>query len=134
MAQQVIGVGTTANDGTGDALRDAMVKTNDNFTELYAKDVILEGGGISNYVSATSTYTLTTTDYTVNCTTNSFTVTLPTAVGIAGKIYVIKNSGTGTITVDGNGTQTIDGSLTAVLSIQYESITIQSTGTNFIII
>jgi hypothetical protein len=134
MAQQVIGVGTTANDGTGDALRDAMVKTNDNFTELYAKDVILEGGGISNYVSATSTYTLTTTDYTVNCTTNSFTVTLPTAVGIAGKIYVIKNSGTGTITVDGNGTQTIDGSLTAVLSTQYESITIQSTGTNFIII
>mgnify|MGYP006313726315 FL=1 len=36
MAQQIIGVGTTANDGTGDLLRDAMVKANANFTEIYA--------------------------------------------------------------------------------------------------
>ena len=36
MAKQVIGIGTTANDGTGDPLRTAMDKTNDNFTELYA--------------------------------------------------------------------------------------------------
>ena len=35
MAKQVINIGTTANDGTGDPLRDAMDKTNDNFTELY---------------------------------------------------------------------------------------------------
>lgn len=35
MAKQVINIGTTANDGTGDSLRDAFDKTNDNFTELY---------------------------------------------------------------------------------------------------
>ena len=35
MAQQVISVGTTANDGTGDPLRTAMQKANSNFTELY---------------------------------------------------------------------------------------------------
>ena len=35
MAKQVIGIGTTANDGTGDPLRTAFDKTNDNFTELY---------------------------------------------------------------------------------------------------
>ena len=35
MAKQVIGIGTTANDGTGDPLRTAFTKTNDNFTELY---------------------------------------------------------------------------------------------------
>lgn len=35
MAQQTINVGTTANDGTGDALRIAGGKINDNFTELY---------------------------------------------------------------------------------------------------
>ena len=35
MAKQVIAVGTTSNDGTGDTLRDAMVKVNDNFTEAY---------------------------------------------------------------------------------------------------
>jgi hypothetical protein len=40
MAQQIINVGTTLNDGTGDDLRDAFVKVNNNFLELYT-------GGIS---------------------------------------------------------------------------------------
>ena len=38
MAKQVIGIGTTANDGTGDSIRDAFDKCNDNFTELYTDD------------------------------------------------------------------------------------------------
>jgi hypothetical protein len=36
MAQQMVNIGTVANDGTGDTLRDAGDKINDNFTELYA--------------------------------------------------------------------------------------------------
>jgi hypothetical protein len=36
MTQQIINLGTAANNGTGDNLRSAMDKTNDNFTELYA--------------------------------------------------------------------------------------------------
>lgn len=36
MAQQIINIGTIANDGTGDTLRDGGDKINDNFTELYA--------------------------------------------------------------------------------------------------
>ncbi len=35
MAKQTINIGTSANDGTGDPLRTAMDKSNDNFTELY---------------------------------------------------------------------------------------------------
>ena len=35
MAQLVLNVGTNANDGTGDTLRDAMIKVNTNFTEVY---------------------------------------------------------------------------------------------------
>tara|TARA_R110000803_G_scaffold69326_1_gene131649 strand:+ start:16519 stop:17133 length:615 start_codon:yes stop_codon:yes gene_type:complete len=35
MAQQEINVGASPNDGTGDFVRDAFIKTNDNFTELY---------------------------------------------------------------------------------------------------
>ncbi len=38
MAKQTINIGTTANDGTGDPLRTAFDKVNDNFTELYADD------------------------------------------------------------------------------------------------
>jgi len=36
MSKQVIGIGTIANDGTGDTLRNAFDKTNDNFDELYS--------------------------------------------------------------------------------------------------
>jgi len=35
MAQLTIGIGTSANDGTGDPLRTAFTKINTNFTELY---------------------------------------------------------------------------------------------------
>ena len=35
MARQVINVGSTANDGTGDGLRTAYIKCNDNFHELF---------------------------------------------------------------------------------------------------
>jgi len=38
MAKQVINIGSVANDGTGDPLRTAFDKVNDNFTELYSDD------------------------------------------------------------------------------------------------
>ena len=38
MARQTINIGTTANDGTGDPLRTAFDKINDNFVELYGGD------------------------------------------------------------------------------------------------
>jgi hypothetical protein len=64
------------------------------------------------YVAKTGTYTATAADYFINCTANTFTVNLPTAVGIAGRTYVLKNSGAGVITADPSGSQTIDGSTT----------------------
>lgn len=36
MAKQTIFVGSLPNDGTGDTLRDSMIKVNANFTELYS--------------------------------------------------------------------------------------------------
>ena len=56
MTQLVINVGANANDGTGDTLREAMIKVNDNFTEIYASplfnDAILISG---NEIAATRT-------------------------------------------------------------------------------
>jgi hypothetical protein len=40
MPQQVIGIGNSANDGTGDPLRAAFSKINQNFTEIYARDAV----------------------------------------------------------------------------------------------
>ena len=38
MAQQILNVGSSANDGTGDDLREAFVKVNANFAELAARN------------------------------------------------------------------------------------------------
>lgn len=90
-------------------------------------------GVILAYSAETADCTLTHSDYVVDATANSFTVTLPTAVGFAGQQFVIKNSGTGMITVTGDGSETIDGATTQTLS-QFSSITVLSNGTNYIII
>lgn len=92
------------------------------------------GSFATGYVAKTSTYTATISDFTIDCTTGTFTVNLPTAVGITGRIYVIKNTGTGVITIDANSTETIDGALTQTLSVQYTSYMIQSNGANWLII
>ena len=44
MAKQFINIGIEGNDGTGDSIRDAFNKSNENFTELYA--VFGQGGQI----------------------------------------------------------------------------------------
>ena len=54
MARQILNIGTTANDGTGDTLREAMIKTNENFTELYASPLLASGISVSgNEITAT---------------------------------------------------------------------------------
>ena len=86
------------------------------------------------YVAKTANYTATINDYTIDCTSGTFTVTLPTAVGITGRIYIVKNSGTGAITVATTSSQTIDGTTTKLLNTQYSGLRVQSNGANWIII
>ncbi len=86
------------------------------------------------YAAKTSAYTISPTiDYQIDCTTNSFTVTLPTAAGITGQQFSIKNSGTSTITVATTAGQLIDGQPTQTLN-QYSNMQVMSTGTGWIII
>lgn len=95
----------------------------------------LDGGLRLSHRAITSTTTLdVTTDYMINVTSGTFTVNLPTAVGNTGTVFIIKNSGVGTVTVDADGTETIDGALTYPLSTQYQSVTIISNGSNWLII
>jgi len=85
------------------------------------------------YTLAVGNYTINTAEYLVEYQTGTFTATLPSAVGIAGQEFQVKNSGTGSITLDGEGSETIDGVATKALS-QYVSIKVMSNGTNWIII
>jgi len=88
------------------------------------------------YVEKTANYTITTADYTVNCTTNSFTVTLPSAIGIQKQIFNICNScGAGKlITLNTTLAQTIympGGEVTSVILNDGEALSVQSTGANY---
>jgi len=91
----------------------------------------ISGPGLVNYVGVTATYAILADDYIVDATANTFTATLPTAVGREGKVYVIKNSGTGTLTIATTSAQTIDGEPNYLLAVQYESISIVSDGSNW---
>ncbi len=70
MSQQIINTGVIANDGTGDNLRVAATKSNDNFTELYTlisalntatsyTPTVIDSGGGRTY-----TTTITSARYT----------------------------------------------------------------------
>lgn len=82
--------------------------------------------------AVTSTYAVKNNDYTVNFTSGTFTATLPTAVGFSGKIYVLKNSGTGLVTIASTA-GTIDGATTYILNSK-QSITVVSDGANWVIL
>lgn len=86
------------------------------------------------YTAQTTTYAIQSTDYMVDCTSGTFTTTLPTAASVAGKVYVIKNSGAGTITIATTSSQTIDGSTTKTLNTQYTGYQLISDGSNWKII
>lgn len=83
--------------------------------------------------SITTAYTATVNDRVLLCN-GTFTVTLPLAARANGITYVIKNVGTGTITIDGYSSETIDGATTKALSSQYASHRIVSNGTAWFII
>jgi hypothetical protein len=56
---------------------------------------------------------------------NTISINLPAASSSTiGAFVIVKNNGTGTVTISRSGSDTIDGGLTAVISTQYESRTI----------
>ena len=86
-------------------------------------------------VSKTANYTLTSSDYTVIASGAGTTITLPTAVNIQGRIYVIKrNDSTNNITLNTTSSQTIDGATSLTLSTNYQVIMVQSDNANWQII
>jgi hypothetical protein len=86
-----------------------------------------------NYVATAIAYLILQSDYTIECTANTFTVTLPTAVGLQGKVYNVKNSGAGVITLAADGAELIDGLGTQPIPAG-SSVAVQSNNVGWIII
>jgi hypothetical protein len=100
--------------------------------------MIGNGVGITNVPSTsiveqvstkTADYTAGASDTFIRINGASKTITLPTAVGITGRTYLIKLVASGTTgTVATTSSQTIDGSTTYTLSAQYKYVQVVSNG------
>jgi hypothetical protein len=129
----------------GNALATTFVKSGGTSSQyLMADGSVSTNSGTTQAISSikTSTYTISSTDYhvLVDGSGGAFTVTLPTAAGITGRIYVITrtdvaNTG-GSVTLAANGSETIGGYPTFAFgnqTFQY-CLGVQSDGTNWQIV
>jgi hypothetical protein len=128
MAKQTIGIGTSANDGTGDQLRIAFDKTNDNFDEVYlAGPVGTNIRVLGNTISSTDTdgnieltpngagsVVITNPAFTGALAVDSLTTTSGVTVGTVLDVAdITPTGGTATITADTlhDGNLTVDGTV-----------------------
>lgn len=94
-----------------------------------------KGSFATGYVAKTADYTATISDYTIEATANTFTVTLPTAVGITGRMYFITNSGAGTITLATTSSQVfrnVTGTPTTLTIAALSGVMVQSNGADWL--
>jgi hypothetical protein len=128
---------TTHTNLSGSDVHNLGTISNQSASSIALTGGTIAGATISNiYNPITSTainLTLNTTHYAVMAS-GSPTVFLPTAVGISGRVYHVKNTGSGTITVQASGSQLIDEANNKLISSIYSSMQIISDGTNWNII
>jgi hypothetical protein len=83
-------------------------------------------------------YIATVADYTIqgDAVGGAVVLNLPTAVGISGRIhnFVKIDATANAVTVTPNGAETISGAASKILAAQWATVTIQSNGTNWIIL
>lgn len=115
--------------------RRALVNVSGEIKELPSGDVLATAvPEIYTQTTATRNETATVGLIVIlcDCTSNSITVNLPTAVGNTAVFFLKKtDSSANTVTVDGASTETIDGGATAVLQTQDEAIILISDNANW---
>jgi len=117
-------------------------------SDLSANDVVqgnidLNNRAVSNpydvvtLATKTAAYTLTATDSVIlaDATSAAFTVTLPSAAGIAGRQYTIKkvDSSANAVTI-ASAAGNIDGAATKILSAQWQAVRVVSDGGNWFVV
>ena len=90
MAKQTINIGTTANDGTGDPLRTAFNKANQNYDEIYADDFVVTARIADDAIE----YSKLGAEFTTSAAVGATTLDFSTA-----QVFTKANSGTVTYTI-----------------------------------
>ena len=134
MAIQTINIGTIANDGTGDDLREAFVKVNNNFSELNARstesttvaNLGSAGEGIFGQISGTELqFKKIVAGAAINLSADANAITInSTATGLPSvQIFADNNN----ITLDSNGNAlTLAGGGTTTTNLSGTTLTISS--------
>ena len=100
-------------------------------------DGFLADGWIhGNYATVTVVSGDTTLDSThaIVLVSAGATISLPTAVGVAGRLYNVVRTGTGLVTIQPGGAGTISGDTPLVLTSQWDSVVFVSDGTNWVLL
>lgn len=94
--------------------------------------VLSVGGSVSHATRTVSSgsRTLDATDHFLFAS-SGVTITLPTAVGITGRVYVVKMVGSGTVTISTTSSQTIDGTVGTTITTPHGVLRIISDGANW---
>ena len=113
---------------------DVNITGNTYVTGVTNTNGVTSTGGITfKQVTINSTYSATTQDYMIDVTGGTFTVYLPSAVGIQGRLLVVKNNGGGAVTVQPISGQYIDGKPFVILG-ETNTIQLASNGSEWIAI
>ena len=107
--------------------------TEDEGLRLWQEEVSdVLGAFAQNIRTVTANATVTTSDRTIFCdaTSGAIIITLPpVADAVSFEVNIKKtDSSANTVTIAGSGSETIDDSTTAVITVQYEAVTVHSDG------
>lgn len=149
MAKQIIDLGTAGNLSTGDTIRDAFDKVNDNFTELYITASALQGDDAIDVNSVNNRrgnvqLDINDTKYSINIISTNATASaggvyvltanlslaLPTSASIADSIKISNLSQVTTCVIDRNAHKILGVESNLTLDNRYSSFEMIYTGTD----
>ena len=119
---------------TSTTVSNQIVIGNASNTSSYIYGALSTVGRISKLVTVSSNYTILSSDEIISAnSTSPINIYLPSAVGIAGRTYTIKNINTGSVTLRPSFSQNIDGSNTYELANRYSFVKVVSNGSIWLV-